>query len=69
MVEHESKYDNDNPFQRKPDSKESIKSSEKEISLLKFENKELKENYMKIREKLNEMNRKIAISNIKLDEV
>jgi hypothetical protein len=68
MVEKEVKMENDNLQSRRIEIKENLKATEKEFNYLRIENKELKENYSKLKEKFKELNRKISISNLKLDE-
>lgn len=69
MVEREVKVENENIYNRKGELRDNFKTSEKEFNYLRIENKELRENYSKLKEKYIELNRKIAISNLKLDEV
>ena len=68
MVEKEVKIENENLQNRKAEIKENFKTTEKEFNHLRIENKELKENYLILKEKFKELNRKISISNLKLDE-
>ena len=62
-----------NNFENSPNKRDSKDFNrppiDKDLSAIRNENKELKENNARLIEKLRELEKKVKISNIKLDEV